>query len=118
VPALVVYDLLGKRALVTRESARAIGDALAAAVNDHEVTLDFVGIDAVTPSFVDEVLGVLASAFRARGHTPFRVQFLRPPTRMSSKFAALGKGRGLQITEAGDRSWVITEAAASSITSS
>ena len=106
--AIKIYDLLHKRVLVTRESAKAIGGALAIANDQGEVVLDFSGVDAVTPSFVDEALAVVEKAVRANGQNQIRVVFLHPPTRLSTKFEAIGRGRGLRIKESEDGGWIIT----------
>ena len=110
--SLSIYDLVRKRALITRESAGAIREALAEAGHENEVILDFTGIDAVTPSFVDEVLALIEEVLRAKDRSQLRVTFLHPPTRLSSKFAAIGRGRQLQIDESEDGAWVITAARA------
>jgi hypothetical protein len=103
-----IFDLIGKKALVTRDSANVLREFLRTHIHENVVKLDFDGIDAVTPSFVDEVLAVIDETFRTRGHSEFRVQFLNPPTRLSSKFLAIGKGRGLDVQEAEDHSWTLT----------
>jgi hypothetical protein len=107
---LRVHDLLPKRALVTRESAEPIRRALVSADLDaaSEIVLDFSGIDAVTPSFVDEVLSALDKSFRRAKHDRFRLLLLNPPTRLSSKFAAVARGRDLDISETEGGAWVVT----------
>jgi hypothetical protein len=107
---LKVFELLRKRALVNRGSARAIGEALSGLVADDKegLTLDFQGVDAVGPSFVDETLTVVDEAFQRVGTRPSRIVFLNPPTRLSAKFAAVGRAHRLQLTEAEDGAWVIT----------
>lgn len=105
-----VDNLLHKRALITRESARVISGALstAMAMDGGEVALDFSGVDAVTPSFVDELLAVVDEILTEREWASFRVLFLNPPTRLSAKFAAVGRARGLQIAESLEGAWTIT----------
>jgi len=107
VKTLRVFDLLGKRALITRESAGVVGHELGGAVNENEVVLDFVGVEAVTPSFIDELLGIVLRVLRKRGRGGFRVVFFNPPMRLSSKFGAVARARQLEITESDDGSWVI-----------
>jgi hypothetical protein len=103
-----VYELVRKRALISRESAGTIREVLARAADEDEVVVDFTGIDAVTPSFVDELLAVVEEAMRAKGRAEVRVIFLHPPTRLSSKFAAVGRAHQLKIGESQDGTWVIT----------
>jgi len=104
-----MYEALGKRALITRASAGAIKQALAEASEDEELVLDFSGVEAVTPSFVDEALAVIEDGL-GRIRKPPRLIFLHPPTRLSSKFAAVGRARQLDITEAVDGSWIVSSA--------
>ncbi len=72
------------------------------------MTLDFAGVDAVTPSFVDEILAIVEDAIARRREVSLRLVFLHPPTRLSSKFAAIGRARALEIAEAPDGEWIIT----------
>jgi hypothetical protein len=106
-----VYDLLQRRALITRESARSIAGPLSAALElcEGEVALDFSGVEAVTPSFVDEVLGVIYETLKAGERSSLRVTVLNPPTRLSAKFAAVGRGRRLRISESPGGAWTVTE---------
>src|SRR5713226_140537 len=106
-----IYDLVRRRALVTRDSARLIQRAMAAAFarQPGEVALDFSGVEAVTPSFVDEVLTVLDEILGAAERKNFRVLFLNPPTRLSAKFAAVGRGHRVRMKESEPGSWTITE---------
>ena len=108
--SLSVYGLLRKRALVTRQSARVIGEALATALAEErsEVVLDFSGIDAVTPSFVDEALSLAEETLRAGMQDRLRLVFLNPPTRLSAKFAAVGRARGLDMIESESGAWIIS----------
>ncbi|MBI3767114.1 MAG: DUF4325 domain-containing protein [Deltaproteobacteria bacterium] len=96
------------RVLVTRDSARAIKDCLQAALaaDASELMLDFSGIEAITPSFVDElmvVLGEIATPERRN----VRVFFVNPPTRLSGKFLAIGRRHGLHLSESGPNAWVL-----------
>ena len=108
-PAIKVHDLLRRRALVTRESAAPLRSALEAIdIALDELVLDFSGIDAVTPSFVDEVLAVVEGVLKQRKADSSRVRVINPPTRLSAKFLAVGRARGLHIHETASRSWVVT----------
>lgn len=104
-----VFDLFRKRALITRESAQELGRALKPLVKPHEaeLILDFAGVDAVTPSFVDEVLFVTKDLLDPREHKP-RVVFRHPPTRLSAKFAAIARAHEAEIAETEDGEWIIS----------
>lgn len=108
--AVRVFDLLTRRVLVARSSAREIASAIERALSegDGAVELDFEGIEGVTPSFVDETLGVI-QAILERTHIGLeRIVVSHPPTRLSSKFKAIGRGRNLVLTETAEGTWVIT----------
>ena len=107
---LRVHDLFPKRALVTRDSGRTIAKAFAEGFGsgDTEATIDFAGIEAVTPSFVDEMLGVLLGEQCLRQSAPVRLVFANVPTRLSAKFAAIGRARAVRIEEEREGTWVIS----------
>lgn len=103
-----VYDLLRRRVLVTRESARSIGPTLSEALGrgDGRVELDFSGVEGITPSFLDEALEVIQEQLNDTGGE-LQVLILNAPTRLSSKFEAVGRGRGLSITESPEGRWLV-----------
>ncbi len=107
--ALKVFDLLKKRVLVTRQSARAIEAELgrALAEGQGELVLDFSGVEGITPSFLDETLSVIEEFFQRMNGGEFRVKIENPPTQLSSKFAAVGRGHGLDIRESDGKAWII-----------
>ena len=106
---LRVHDLIRKRALVTRDSGRTVAEAFARHFGSGhaKATIDFDGVEAVTPSFVDEMLGVLVRKWSERQPTPSRLVFTNVPTRLSSKFAAIGRARDVRIVEESEGVWVI-----------
>lgn len=105
-----VYELLGKRILVTRESARSIQRELAAALSDNqgEVGLDFHKVEGLTPSFLDETLSVIEECIGEKASSTLRVVIKNPPTHLSSKFAAVARGHHLAIIESIDGDWNIS----------
>jgi hypothetical protein len=104
-----VYDLLQRRVLVTRESAHAIQTELTSSLTNggREIVLDFSNVDAVTPSFVDEVLAIIDEAVSRTPRSTLNVKFVHAPTRLSEKFAAIGRSHGAQITESSPGAWTI-----------
>lgn len=106
-----VFQFLQRKILVTRESASAVRDAIESAIRaDGEVTMDFSGIDAVTPSFVDEILGMIDDARAGSSRREVRVVFVHTPTPLSTKFLAIGKRHGVTISQSGSEAWEITNA--------
>lgn len=57
-----IFQLLERRALVTRGSARSIAAAVLSELKKPTPTpeLDFSGVEAVTPSFIDELTSELS----------------------------------------------------------
>ncbi len=105
---LALYDVTKNRVLVTRDSARRLTPAIESAIRDARgaLKLDFSRVDGITPSFLDELISVLEEAFAQMNIDSFRVEVLNPPTALSAKFAAIGRGRELSLTESGS-GWVI-----------
>ncbi len=102
--SLTIRATLSDKILVSRESARRLAEPLrqAAAANGQEILVDFTGVEGMAPSFLDEFLGVLHDALGPRT----RIRFANQPARLSLKFEAVAKGRGLQLTEEAGGAWV------------
>jgi hypothetical protein len=104
-----VFQRLRRKILVTRESASALRQEIDSSIKaDGEVILDFTGIDAVTPSFVDEVLGMIDDARADSSRREVRVIFRHTPTSLSEKFVAIGKRHGARMSQSGIDAWEIT----------
>jgi hypothetical protein len=105
---LRVHDLMHRKALITRESAEAVKEALSTAFKtSDEVALDFADIDAMTPSFVDELVGSVDKALRSAPKRNARLVFLNVPTRLSAKFAAIGRAHRAEMFEPTSGEWEI-----------
>ncbi|MEX0692734.1 MAG: hypothetical protein WD934_06580 [Gemmatimonadales bacterium] len=99
----------GQRALVTREAARrAVSTLLADQAVLSSIDLDFSGVEAVSPSFVDELLSKL---FPAGEHLERVVRFVSPPRRLPNQILAIGRGRKLRIVESPTGDWVVSRVA-------
>lgn len=106
--AVAIHELLSNRVLVTRESARSIAPKVATAIGrGSALQLDFEHVQGITPSFLDELLSVVHEAFSRFGGGGYRIEIIKPPTTLSSKFAAIGRGRHLLIVESPGGSWII-----------
>jgi len=103
-----VHYLFKKRALVTRESAELLRDFMVeASEGKGKVTLDLKGIEAITPSFIDQVLLIVEESL-SRGSNGFEILVLNPPTRLSSRFAAIGRAHRVSLTEDAMGNWLIS----------
>jgi len=108
-----LFQLLQRKILVTRESASGVREAIESSIrSEGEVTLDFGGIDAVTPSFVDEILGIIDDARASSSWREVRVVFSHAPTPLSAKYLAIGKGHEATMSQSGSDAWEIKNAAA------
>lgn len=82
-------------------------------IADGSLELDFAGVDAVTPSFVDELLELIDKAVGKRNTdlgTHLDVFIVNPPTRLSSKFSAVGRARGYEVSESTHGRWLMARA--------
>ncbi len=104
---LRIHELLKKRVLVTRERARTMQAQLDQALTEGqgEITLDLRNVEGIAPSFLDETLAMIEES--AHGMST-HVTILNPPTDLSSKFIAVGRGRELSVEESEDGAWVFT----------
>lgn len=85
---LRMYERLKKRVLVTRGSARLIERDMSSALSkdEREVVLDFVRIEGVTPTFLDETLSILEEHISRANGRQFRIFIENSPTHLSSKY--------------------------------
>jgi hypothetical protein len=106
---LRIFDLVQKRVLVSRDSARTIQPQLVAALADGlgELVLDLSDVDGLTPSFFDETLSIVEEALSARPESKFRLTVKNPPTTLSNKFRAVGRVHGLTVEESEGIGWII-----------
>ena len=102
---LRIYDLLGKKVLVTRSSARTLSDAFAdwAKTGNDCAAFDLEHVMGITPSFFDEMLLMVEEA----GEVFPRITIANPPTELSSKFQAVARAHGLAISEGDSGSWLL-----------
>ena len=102
---LKIYDLLGKKVLVTRSSARMLSDAFAEwgqSGNDGPA-FNLEHVMGITPSFFDEMLRMVEET----GESFRRITISNPPTELSSKFQAVAGAHGLSISESESGSWLV-----------
>ena len=106
---LRIFDLVQKRVLVSRDSARTIQPQLVAALADGlgELVLDLADVDGLTPSFFDETLSIVEEALSAKPESQFRLMVKNPPTTLSNKFRAVGRVHGLTVEESEGIGWII-----------
>lgn len=106
-----LLEISGKSSLLTRATA----DLIVAAVGDRSVPnecpfeLGLHGIVAITPSFLDQLIGGLKNLALRHVIQPLEFRFHEVPTRASSKFAAVARGHGLKLEERIDGVWCLRE---------
>ena len=108
---LNIHKLLPRLALTSRPSAREVSQEVGNALGsgDEELELDFQGILGFSPSFFDELIGVVSDGAEASEHPASRVVIISPPVELTPKYKTICQGRGFQIAETSDGRWLITK---------
>ena len=103
-----IEDMVQNKVLVTRTSARHVGNSVAEVVVEPigELELDFEGIRGITPSFFDELLLSISELAQSRGRD-LRLRVINPPSELSSVHEAIGRAHGLSISESESGSWLV-----------
>jgi len=98
-----------KRLLVTRESAHMLDEEVRSALREdgNRLSLDFTRVEGVSPSFLDELLQVVRQASGEETWRSLAIRIANPPTRLSSKFEAVGRGHGLVVTQSDGGDWLL-----------
>lgn len=105
-----LYKIFNKRVLVTRQSARSIASDIEDALGGGgKIVLDFTDVAGVTPSFMDETLSVIEERSKAQNGAALSIIIENSPTKLSSKFAAIGRAHGLDMREIDEKTWIITK---------
>ena len=94
-----IRDLLGRRILVTRASARSIKPILAAAIEraEHQLDLGFTAIAGAAPSFLDETMAVIDEITSVTDQQRTKVRLLNLPPRLWTNVVKAGKRHGLML---------------------
>ncbi len=101
-------DLAGKSSLLTRSAADEVVAAVGRQYVDDQDAIEFSlqGIVAITPSFLDQLLGGLF--LNRHGKTgELEVRLHDVPTRASEKYLAVARGHGLVLNEPRDGDWYL-----------
>lgn len=118
-PTFTVHHVLKDRILVSRESARLLEGPLRVAMQRSEapapscdtalVAIDFIGVEGIAPSFLDELISIFESILSSSGNqSERRLMVANPPTRLSLKFEAIARGHGMSAQVLADGSWLLT----------
>ena len=110
--SLKIQQLLPKKVLTSRDSARSIAPQIADAVRDANggVEMDLQGVLGMAPSFFDELLSVIEKGARVAGKQPGEIIVSHPPSGLLPKHHLVCKGHGLKVSEDSSGRWVITQA--------
>jgi len=109
--SLQIHNLLPRHALTSRGSAREIAQEISDALSsgDEELELNFQDILGFSPSFFDELIGVVSEGAKTSNQPATRVVITNPPVPLTPKYKTICRGRGFQIAEAPNGQWLITE---------
>ena len=110
--SLKIQELLPKRVLTSRDSARSIAAEVADAVRlgDGGLEVDLQGVLGMAPSFFDELLSVIEKGAHVAGKQPGEIIVSHPPSALLAKHHLVCKGHGLRVSEDASGRWVITQA--------
>ncbi|MBI4337626.1 MAG: STAS-like domain-containing protein [Chloroflexi bacterium] len=75
----------------------------------EEVSIDFIGVEAVTPSFLDALLRILSEEAGSATAKAVRVTITNLSIELSSRFAAMTRFHGFDLQEAGASTWVLAK---------
>lgn len=119
--SVLVHQILTDKILVSRESAHCLRDALSSSLMSCRsgagstgdpalVTVDFAGIEGMTPSFLDELISIFEGLL-AHANEGCRAVLLvaHPPTRLSLKFEAVARGHEMVVEALPDGSWRLSQ---------
>lgn len=106
-----IHDILKRRVLVTRESAKVLKPILSAAVSrcEGKSFLDFSGIAGVTPSFIDETLAIIEEVLQPQNGNLCELEMLNFPSQLSPQLLRAGKRHGLLIRKESDTALIISK---------
>lgn len=100
---LVVRESINKTVAVARESARVLEPAIASHfAAEPQLTLDFAGIEVLSPSFFDELLGLIAPHFSTATRSSVRIIHTNANL---SQFDSIGRTYAMDVTRQRDGSW-------------
>ena len=107
---IYISHSLQKRLLLTRESAHALHDEVCSALREGDgwLLLDFAGVEGVSPSFLDELLQVVRQAAGEEAWPFLIIRLANPPTPLSSKFEAVGRGHKRVVRQSDEGDWMFT----------
>lgn len=108
--AIDVRGLLNLRAVVSRPIARTLGEHLASKIGPgaEQIVLDFSGVVAVSPSFLDELFGVFEEVLENLDRQ-VQILMINTPDLISLKIALITRGHNLAVTEEGPSTWRIAK---------
>lgn len=98
------YEITRSRALVTRARAIEFAERVRDEPSGVPLTLDLRGVEALAPSFFDELLGRIAELSEGRVRT---ITIKNPPRPLADKDRRVARGRGAEIEEVGELEWEI-----------
>ena len=102
-----VYSLFNRRALVTRGAAGVLRhNVLAAGHRGEPLALDLSGIDAITPSFLDQLLFVVEESLPS-GAPPVKLLMLNSPPGFRDRMESIGRYHHLKVVSDAQGDWLV-----------
>ena len=107
-----VYPIYNKKALVTRDAAGALQeDVLESSRHGEPLALDLSGVQAITPSFLDQLLLMVERSLPREGD-PVSVVMLNSPPGFRDRLESIGRVHRLKVVSDDVGDWLVPAASA------
>ena len=105
-----IHDSIAKRAIVSRGVAHDLQDAIDTRFvkGNRKLRLDFEGVDAISPSFVDELLLIILESSARNNVKRLDITFANPPISPTQTMAAIARAHEVILLEEPGGSWKMT----------
>ena len=102
-----LYSIFNQRALVTRESTNVLKDDVCVAARDGEpLALNLSGIQAMAPSFLDQLLLMMEESLPA-GAPPVKLLMLNSPPGFRDRMESIGRYHHLKVLSDHQGDWLV-----------
>ena len=102
-----LYSIFNQEALVTRESTEVLDNSVFTAAQDGELlAFDLSGIQAVTPSFLDQLLLAVEESLPT-GSPPVKLLMLNSPPGFRDRMESIGRYHHLKVVSDAQGDWLI-----------
>jgi STAS-like domain of unknown function (DUF4325) len=107
VQGILISEVSGTGTLVTRQAARTLYASMEGQLPQKgtEVQFDFSNLQALTPSFLDELITILGERFRKYHAVQPQVMLANLPERLSVPLVTIGRAHRLEVVQKPPGTW-------------